>query len=578
MVATGGEYIVPQLVSNRFAHRAKEPGVILEVVENDFVKVKYNSGITEYIDITPRLSTTKRASYINLSMDTLPVGSKFKANELLAWVGSSFNGLAYTSGRNLKMAIMDYLGHSHEDGYVVSEKTSQKFETELVNEVNAIVPLSTKITKIVLDKRETEPGEVLLEFVYAGDLDDYITSQHLLDEISEETEEALYSHVQNKIQIKSPGGIISDIRIYINNKKSLDPTVIEAWNKIVDDLKRKRRRYAYGKTSQKEKLEAIDNLDMSQLKTGTHKYRMFEFEGARIVFYIRHDKVRNTGDKLANRYGAKGIISKVIPENKVPYGEYTKDIDIFISPLGVLGRKNFSIIKELYIGKILYFLPDILSKKALDKRATTNSLKNIIYNVYNYLDPSKTKKYATHVKTNISNIPDNKFRSLILHKEFVFNFIIEPFNNIPIRSIITCANYLDIPLDEHVYIPELDTWTKNPVPVGIQFINALEQFSEDYESIRSTGGYKSLTGQPQKGRANMGGQSIGNLDIWSLISYDTPHILEELMTVRSDDFNSKRIVEVGIMQNGEVDMPENTGDATTKELFNIHMIAMGLKV
>ena len=76
----------------------------------------------------------------------------------------------------------------------------------------------------------------------------------------------------------------------------------------------------------------------------------------------------------------------------------------------------------------------------------------------------------------------------------------------------------------------------------------------------------------------MGGQSLGNLDIWTLISFDTPHILQELMTVRSDDFNSKRAVEVGIMQNGDANMPDVTGDATTKELFNIHMIAMGLDI
>ena len=109
-------------------------------------------------------------------------------------------------------------------------------------------------------------------------------------------------------------------------------------------------------------------------------------------------------------------------------------------------------------------------------------------------------------------------------------------------------------------------------------MNSLEQLATDYESLRSTGGYVSLTGQPKKGKAEMGGQSIGNLDIYNLLQYDCSAILEEFMTVRSDDFRSKRLVITDIIQNGSCTMPKNTGDAATKNLYNIHMTAMGLNV
>lgn len=104
----------------------------------------------------------------------------------------------------------------------------------------------------------------------------------------------------------------------------------------------------------------------------------------------------------------------------------------------------------------------------------------------------------------------------------------------------------------------------------------MEQIAEDYESLRSTGGYRAVTGQPLKGRAQMGGQSIGNWDVYSLLAYEVPQVLEELMTARSDDFKSKRQMTINILETGETTMPEDAGDASTKTLYEIHMIGMGL--
>lgn len=107
-------------------------------------------------------------------------------------------------------------------------------------------------------------------------------------------------------------------------------------------------------------------------------------------------------------------------------------------------------------------------------------------------------------------------------------------------------------------------------------MSAMEQLAEDYESLRSTGGYRSVTGQPLKGRANMGGQSIGNLDVYSLLSYDTGRGLQELMSVRSDDRRAEREMTLDIIKNGSAKMPKNSRGAATKDLYKLHMIAMGL--
>lgn len=149
------------------------------------------------------------------------------------------------------------------------------------------------------EHKMTSPGEVLVEFGYAGgDLDSYLDTYGLVDDESEESEIAVYNYIGNKVQITSPGGEISEIRIYINNKNSIDPTVIQIWKKICDKLKTKAKLYSYGRVTDREKIAAIDNLDMSQLKTGNHKVHGRLFEGARIIFYIKTDRRLGLGDKI----------------------------------------------------------------------------------------------------------------------------------------------------------------------------------------------------------------------------------------------------------------------------------------
>lgn len=467
IVATGAENVVPQLASAKFIHRAEDDGVVQEVVKDKYVKVKYKNNKVDYIDITPRLSTTKRSSHIRLSMNSLETNTKFKKNESIAWT-NIFKDNQYVPGRNLKMALMNYMGYGFEDGYVISDDTANEFQAENVEEINILIPLESKVTKLATDKDNTNPGDILVEFGYAGDIDEYIDKYHLADEESEETETALYQFLENKMKVVSPGGEIVDVKMYLNNRQSIDSKILNAWKDLVKDLKDRQKLYARGKTGQREKISSVDNLDMSQIKIGTHKFRNVEFTGARIVFYIKKDRSLGHGDKMCNRYGAKGIVTKVLSKEERCRAEFTGDIDIFISPLGVLGRKNLAVVKELYIGKIIYNLPEIISKKAKDSRSTMKSLKQTILSVYDLLDVTKEKKYYNSVKNNLNTIQDTKLKKLFVNKEFVFNFIVEPFTNLSINNIKDAADLLDIQLDEKIYVPATKTWTKRPVPVGMK--------------------------------------------------------------------------------------------------------------
>lgn len=248
-----------------------------------------------------------------------------------------------------------------------------------------------------------------------------------------------------------------------------------------------------------------------------------------------------------------------------------------MSPLSIAGRKNLVVLKELYIGKILVNLASQVRKKVDDKLGQQEIVDYILH-IYNELDNSKEKKYYNIIKEKLStSLKSKQVYKDIVDNNFKFILMVEPFhNNISMNTIKSVAKFMNIPLDEKVYIHSLKMFTKNPVPVGIQFIQAMEQIAEEYESLRSTGQYKFTTGQPEKGKVNMGGQSLGNWDIYSLLTCEVPHVLQELLTSRSDDFKSKRQMTVDIIENGKASLPTDTGNATTKELYKIHMIAMGL--
>lgn len=271
---------------------------------------------------------------------------------------------------------------------------------------------------------------------------------------------------------------------------------------------------------------------------------------------------------------AKGVITGIIDKDNIPKSEFSGNVDIFISPCGVLGRKNTAIIRELYIGKIIFNLKRIVSEK-IKSGKDEKVVKNLILGVYDLLDATKEKNLVMSITEKLSE-PD--IMDKLKEQKVEFNYIIPPFNVPTFEDIKAAAHKLDIPLDEKVYIPELKTYTKNPVPVGIQYYSAMEQLADDYESTRSTGGYNPITGQPLKGKSRNGGQSVGNLDIYSLLTCDANDVLKEFMTIRSDNIKGKRQVIQNIRTDGNSKMPENIESGQTFKLFNILMKGMGLQV
>lgn len=572
LVGTGAEFIVPQLTSSRFAHKAKMDGKVVSVDKNKTITVKYKNGETEVFDIFPRKSRTKMGAYISLEMKTLEEGESFKKDQLIAYTKNFTKDSRYAAGKNVFIAMVNPLGYGHEDAYVVSKEFSNSGKRDIVKEVAAIIPPEVKILNMVKEVNKTvEKDEVLLEFVYQDNLDDYLELNNLVDDTDEEVA-SVFGSGDNSIKLLAVEGEIIDIKVFVNNKNSVDPQVVNFHKELVNETKK-----VIGllskKNDSKNNLKAVDNLEIEFFKTGGHKYKQNEFQGARVVYYIKQQKELGEGDKIANRYGAKGVIGKVLDET--PKGEISPRIDVFISPVGVFSRKNIAMVKEIYLGKIMYFLNERCKEWANNPKVKTDKIIKMVLDIYKSL---ASKKVYNELSNNIKNMTEAKLRKLFKDESFNFYFTVEPFTSIDFRDLRTSAEHLGIKLDEKVYLPELGMWTDNEVPVGVSYYSALEQFSEVYSNIRSTGMYQGLTRQPARGKAKQGGQSVGSLDMYALLNYDVPSVMNELFTLRSDDHRSKRMVNNNIITQGESTIPKESGRGGTSQLLNVYIRGMGLEI
>lgn len=309
LVQTGAEYIIPSLTSSRFIHRAKDDGEVLEVVKNKYIKVKYKNGKIDYLDIVPRVGHTKRFEHLLIELNTLKPGDKFKKNQPIAWCKNFDPNGVYCSGRNLKIAVMEYLGYTHEDAYAISKRYAETTTTDIVKEVHVIIPNKSKITKIETEiGKETKSNEVLLSYTYDEEFDEYVYSfiEDVKQDVGEESiddETQLYTLSGQEVELKSPGGEIVDIKVFLNSKQNIDNKLKTLHAKLVKETSELIEKLKNNTDARKNPVKALDNLDVSFFKVGGHKFKGAEFKGARVVYYIKVKKPLREHDKISNRLG-----------------------------------------------------------------------------------------------------------------------------------------------------------------------------------------------------------------------------------------------------------------------------------
>ncbi|CAM3580479.1 DNA-directed RNA polymerase subunit beta [Erysipelothrix anatis] len=466
---------VPLLIPNSpyvgtgIEHRiAKDSGSAVICKTDGMVSyVDANKVIVNSVEGKPRTYTMQkfRRSNQGTAINQKPlvkIGEKVFAGDILADGPSMQNG-ELALGQNVTVAFMTWNGYNYEDAIIMSERlvkedvytsihieeyTIEVRETKLgPEEITRDIPNVSEVASRHLDARgivmigaEVKEGDILVGKVTPKGQSEISPEEKLLLAIFGEKSREVRD---NSLKVPHGGsGIVQDIRIFRREDgHDLPPGVSEA-----------------------------------------------------VKVYIVQKRKISEGDKMAGRHGNKGVISRILPEEDMPFMEDGTPVDIMLNPLGVPSRMNIGQILELHLG---------IAAKNLGV------------------------KFATSVFDGIET--DELFR------------IMEEGNVAPDGKMVLYDGRSGERYDERI-------------SVGVMYMLKLSHMIDDKLHARATGPYSLVTQQPLGGKAQNGGQRFGEMEVWALYAYGAANTLQEILTIKSDDVNGRTKTYAAI-QNGE-DIPE----------------------
>ena len=231
--------------------------------------------------------------------------------------------------------------------------------------------------------------------------------------------------------------------------------------------------------------------------------------------YIAQKRKISVGDKMAGRHGNKGVVSRVLPEEDMPFLPNGRPLDIVLNPLGVPSRMNIGQVLELHLG---------LASEVLGFKVSTP-----IFDGAHEEDIAKELRMANDYANTSWEEFEAKYKDYV--DEGVMKYLYENRDH---REA-----WKGVPIDETGKVQLRDGRTGEPIPspvsVGFMHYMKLHHLVDDKIHARSTGPYSLVTQQPLGGKAQFGGQRFGEMEVWALEAYGASATLQEILTVKSDD-------------------------------------------
>jgi DNA-directed RNA polymerase subunit beta len=438
LVATGTEELAMKN-STRLVI-ADTPGTISYVdskrIELKDAKGKKHERILDQFERTNSFTTMHQRPAVS-------IGDKVKKGDLLADTSSTENG-QIAIGKNLLVAFMSWSGHNYEDAIIISQKLVKNSELTSIHMEEVVV----QVRDTKLGPEQTTPD---------------------IPNISETKLKNLDAEGIIRIGAEVKPGDILVGKITPKGESQLTPEerlLRSIFGDKARDVKDTSQRVEEGKTGRIVGIKIFSRENGDKMESGILKRVHIEIAQLRNV---------QVGDKLAGRHGNKGVISRILPEEDMPYMVDGQPVDIILTPLGVPSRMNLGQILELHLG---------LAANSLD---------------YQAIVPAFGGATAEEIKDELEKAGFNRSGKMPLYDGRTG----EKFDQ--------------------------------DIAVGYMYMLKLHHMVEDKIHMRSTGPYSLITQQPLGGRAQNGGQRFGEMEVWALLGHGAAHTLREMLTYKSDD-------------------------------------------
>ncbi|MDD5329470.1 MAG: DNA-directed RNA polymerase subunit beta [Sulfuricella sp.] len=270
-----------------------------------------------------------------------------------------------------------------------------------------------------------------------------------------------------------------------------------------------------------------------------------------VKVYVAVKRRLQPGDKMAGRHGNKGVISKIVPIEDMPYTADGTPMDIVLNPLGVPSRMNVGQILEVHLGWAAKGL-GIKIGEMLKAHAKIQDLRKFIDKVYNSSGKSE----------DIDSLTDGEILTLAQNLQSGVPFATPVFDGATEEEIKAMLELAGLPGSGQIDLRDGRTGEtfERPVTVGYMHVLKLHHLVDDKMHARSTGPYSLVTQQPLGGKAQFGGQRFGEMEVWALEAYGASYILQEMLTVKSDDVGGRTKIYENIVKGEhkiEAGMPES---------------------
>ena len=265
-----------------------------------------------------------------------------------------------------------------------------------------------------------------------------------------------------------------------------------------------------------------------------------------VKVYIAIKRKLQVGDKMAGRHGNKGVVSRILPEEDMPFLESGRPVDVVLNPLGVPSRMNIGQILETHLGWAAKGLGERINEmiaESFDRKAVEEIMLQI------WEDQA--------VKDFISQATDEQLQAFIRkYREGVHfaNPVFDGANEQEIRQYLRLGGLSE---DGQVDLYDGRTGSRfdNKVTVGVMYVLKLHHLVDEKIHARSIGPYSLVTQQPLGGKAQFGGQRLGEMEVWAMEAYGAAHTLQEFLTVKSDDVLGRTRMYESIVKGQNLMMP-----------------------
>lgn len=458
IVGTGVESVAAK--SSGHVVVAEKDGVI-ESVDASQITVLYKNGKKK----TYKLQNYQRSNQAT-SIHMKPVvntGDKVKKGEVLSNGAAISNG-ELALGQNLMVAYMSWEGYNFEDAVIISDRVFRKGYYDSIH-----------IEAFTTDIRDTKLGPEI------------ITRD--IPNVGEDKLKDLDSEGVVRVGAFLREGDILVGKITPKGETDLSPEerLLQAiFGDKAKDVKDTSLRLPGGSGGKVVDIQVFSRADGDELPQGVIK---------QIKVYVAQTRKIQVGDKMAGRHGNKGVISRIVPEEDMPYLPDGTPVDIILNPLGVSSRMNIGQILETHLGWAADVLGITVATPVLDGVPTD----------------------TIHELLKIAGLPED-------------------------GKVQLCDGKSGKPFDHRT-------------TVGKVYMLKLLHLVEDKIHARSVGPYSLVTQQPLGGKAQHGGQRFGEMEVWALEAYGAAHALQEMLTIKSDDIYGRSRAYESIVKNEEIRKP-----------------------